>query len=149
MDDIDKRLLNDFQQDIPLTTRPFAKMAENLGVSEDEVINKLQELTDDGTVSRVGPVFAPGKIGASSLVAMAVPDGRLQDVAEMVNAYPEVNHNYEREHHYNLWFVLTAANEERLQVILDDIENRSGDRCISLPMLEAYHLDLGFELQWN
>jgi DNA-binding Lrp family transcriptional regulator len=77
------------------------------------------------------------------------PESRLEEVAEQVNSFDAVNHNYEREHKLNLWFVATAANEEQLQQVLQEIEATTGIEVIALPMLEDYHIDLGFDLQWT
>jgi DNA-binding Lrp family transcriptional regulator len=139
-------LLNDYQHDFPLTAAPFAAMAEALGVSEAEVLETLVSLQARGAVSRVGAVFRPRSIGASTLAALAVPEHELERVAQLVSAYPEVNHNYQREHHYNLWFVVTAPDELALQRVLREIEERSGCRVLFLPLVEDYHIDLGFDL---
>ena len=149
LDALDRRLLDDFQSGIPLAPRPFALMAEQLGVTEAEVIARLQRLTEAGAVSRVGPVFRPRQVGASTLAAMAVPPERLAEVATLVNGFPEVNHNYEREHDFNLWFVLTAPDQTRLERVLDEIGRRTGLPVLDLPMLAEYHIDLGFPLQWT
>ena len=149
LDALDRRLLDDFQSGIPLAPRPFALMAEQLGVTETEVIARLQRLTEAGAVSRVGPVFRPRQVGASTLAAMAVPPERLAEVATLVNGFPEVNHNYEREHDFNLWFVLTAPDQTRLERVLDEIGRRAGLPVLDLPMLAEYHIDLGFPLQWT
>ncbi|MGB4334404.1 MAG: AsnC family transcriptional regulator [Chromatiaceae bacterium] len=149
LDALDRRLLDDFQSGIPLAPRPFALMAEQLGVAEAEVIARLQCLTEAGAVSRVGPVFRPRQVGASTLAAMAVPPERLAEVATLVNGFPEVNHNYEREHDFNLWFVLTAPDQTRLERVLDEIGRRAGLPVLDLPMLAEYHIDLGFPLQWT
>ena len=149
LDALDRRLLDDFQSGIPLAPRPFALMAEQLGVAEAEVIARLQRLTEAGAVSRVGPVFRPRQVGASTLAAMAVPPERLAEVATLVNGFPEVNHNYEREHDFNLWFVLTAPDQTRLERVLDEIGRRAGLPVLDLPMLAEYHIDLGFPLQWT
>ncbi|MGA7980433.1 MAG: Lrp/AsnC family transcriptional regulator [Chromatiaceae bacterium] len=149
LDAIDRRLLNDFQQGFPLIPRPYKAVAAQLSIDEPEVIARLTRLQDAGAVSRVGPVFRPRRMGASTLAAMAVPSQRLEDVAELINGYAEVNHNYEREHRYNLWFVLTAAEEVRLREVMDEIEERTGIEILDLPMLEEYHIDLGFPLQWS
>lgn len=149
LDALDRRLLDDFQSGIPLAPRPYALMAEQLGVAEAEVIGRLQRLTEAGAVSRVGPVFRPRQVGASTLAAMAVPPERLAEVATLVNGFPEVNHNYEREHDFNLWFVLTAPDQTRLERVLDEIGRRAGLPVLDLPMLAEYHIDLGFPLQWT
>jgi len=149
LDELDRRLLDDFQSGFPLVPRPFAEVAVRLGVDESEVIARLERLTESGAVSRVGPVIRPRRVGASTLAAMAVPAQRLGEVAVLVSLYPEVNHNYEREHRFNLWFVLTAADEDRLSEIMNEIEERTGMAVMDLPMIEEYHIDLGFPLQWS
>ena len=143
---LDFRLLNDFQRDFPLCPAPFAELAARLGVAEKQVIGRLEELRREGKISRVGAVFAPKRIGASTLAAMAVPPEQLEAVAAAVNRFPEVNHNYEREHRYNLWFVVTAGSEGRLQATLGAIEKAAGYPLLSLPMLEEFHIDLAFAL---
>ena len=148
LDDIDRRILNDFQHGLPIQARPFAQMAEQLGTTEEVVLECLRSLQEADIVSRVGPVFQPNRVGMSTLAAMAVPNERLQEVADMVSTYPEVNHNYEREHAYNLWFVVTAENERALMGVLDEIEWRSGVPVMDLPMLDDYFIDLGFSLKW-
>jgi DNA-binding Lrp family transcriptional regulator len=145
---LEKRLLNDFQQDLPLSATPFADIAEQLGVSENEVLNTVRKLQHDGVISRVGPVFTPNRIGVSTLAAMSIPAQDLECVARIISAFPEVNHNYEREHEFNLWFVVTASSEEHLEIVLHEIEQHAEYPLMSLPMLEDYFIDLGFKLQW-
>ncbi len=144
--DLELSLLNDYQHDFPLTPAPFAALGDALGASEEAVLEVLVRLQAQGTVSRVGAVFRPRSIGASTLAALAVPEHDLERVAQLVSAYPEVNHNYQREHHYNLWFVVTAPDELALQRVLHEIEERSGRRVLFLPLVEDYHIDLGFDL---
>lgn len=147
MDDtLDFHLLNDFQRDFPLCPAPFAELASRLGVAEKLVLGRLDNLRREGKISRVGAVFAPKRIGASTLAAMAVPPEKLEAVAAAVNRFPEVNHNYEREHRYNLWFVVTAASEGRLQATLGAIAQAAGYPLMPLPLLEEFHIDLGFSL---
>ncbi|RMG33619.1 MAG: Lrp/AsnC family transcriptional regulator, partial [Gammaproteobacteria bacterium] len=93
LDAIDRRLLNDFQHGLPVVERPYAYIARELGIGEDEVIERLQRLRDQELVSRVGPVFRPNRLGVSTLAAMAVPAERLEAVARRISARPEVNHN--------------------------------------------------------
>jgi DNA-binding Lrp family transcriptional regulator len=122
-------------------------MAAQLGMAETELLAWLQALQDDETISRIGAVFRPNRIGVSTLAAMAVPESKLQTIADVISSYPSVNHNYQREHHFNLWFVVTAENETLLHAILTDMEQRCGLRVLSLPMEKDYHIDLGFPLQ--
>lgn len=147
--DIERRLLNDFQHDFPLSPTPYADIAQSLGVGEAEVLATLVRLKDAGAVSRVGAVVRPNTIGASTLAAMAVLPEDLERVAALVSDYAEVNHNYEREHRLNLWFVATAPDSTRLQQVLDKIAARSGYEVLSFPLIEDYHIDLGFELRWT
>ena len=140
------RLLNDFQRDFPLCAAPYAAVAAHLGVGEADVLAGLEKLRGEGKISRVGPVFAPRRIGASTLAAMAVPPNRLDAVAEVVSRFPQVNHNYQREHRYNLWFVVTASSECDLEQALAAIERAAGCSLLSLPLLEAFYIDLGFPL---
>lgn len=140
-------LLNRFQRDFPLLARPYAALARQLGSDEASVIASLRHLQNSGAISRVGAVFRPNAIGASALAALAVPAERLAAVAAFVSARAEVNHNYEREHHYNLWFVATAATLEHLHVALHEIELACEcGAVLILPMLEDFHIDLGFDL---
>jgi DNA-binding Lrp family transcriptional regulator len=132
-----------------LSERPFALLAERLGVDEAEVLAALTRLQAEGCISRVGPVLRPNRVGASTLAAMAVPAERLEEVAALVSAYPQVNHNYEREHEFNLWFVATAPDRQRLQDLLDEIRRRTGLEVMDLPLLEDYFINLGFPLQWT
>ncbi|MCK4675370.1 MAG: Lrp/AsnC family transcriptional regulator [Gammaproteobacteria bacterium] len=144
---LEQHLLNDFQRDLSLSTTPYADMARQLNVSEEEVLQSIQSLQDRGVISRVGPVFRPNRIGVSTLAAMAVPEQELECVARIISAFPEVNHNYEREHEYNLWFVVTASSEEHLDIVLHEIEQHAEHPLMSLPMLDDYFIDLGFKLQ--
>ena len=141
-----KHLLNDYQQDFPLSSAPFRDIAEQLGVSEDEVLDAYRLLLERQMISRIGPVIAPNSIGNSALAAMAIPDYDLEWVAELISAYPEVNHNYERENRFNLWFVLVADDALHLQTVIKDIESQTGYQVMFLPMLADYFINLGFEL---
>lgn len=140
------RLLNDFQRGFPLVEAPFAAVGDACGLTEDEVLAALHGWTESGVVSRVGAVFAPRRIGASALAALAAPVAELDAIAARVNAIPEVNHNYQREHAFNLWFVITAASAERLHRIVADIERDTRCNVIVLPLEEEFHIDLGFDL---
>lgn len=144
---IERRLLNDFQHGFPLSPTPYADIAQSLGVSEAEVLATLVRLKQQGAVSRVGAVVRPNTVGVSTLAAMAVPPGELERVAARVSGFAEVNHNYEREHRLNLWFVVTAPDRTRLQQVLDEIAARAGYELLSFPLVEDYHIDLGFDLR--
>lgn len=147
--DLERRLLDRYQQGLPLSTTPYADMAAALEIEEAEVLTALRRLQELGVISRVGPVFRPHAVGASTLAAMAVPDERLDEVAAIVSSFAAVNHNYEREHRFNLWFVATAADAEELEQVLESIEGLTNIKVMPLPMLEDYHIDLGFDLRWT
>jgi len=146
---LERRLLDGYQDGLPLVSRPFAQIATELGVTEDQVLASLARLQQSGVVSRVGPVLRPHRVGVSTLAAMAVPPARLEAVAEMVSALPEVNHNYAREHHFNLWFVVTASDWEHLRAVLDALAEGTGLEVMELPMVAEYFIDLGFKLTWT
>lgn len=147
-------LLNDWQRDFPVVARPFAEIARRVmrsgihsdGAEETAVLDTLGRLQRRGAISRVGAVFAPRRIGASTLAALAAPPGQIEEIAARVSARPEVNHNYQREHRYNLWFVATAADQIALDAVLAGIEGDTGCPVIALPLENEFHIDLGFDL---
>ena len=149
LDTTDKQLINLFQRDLPVCDRPYKAMSRQLDIAEEEVIARLQSLQDSQVLSRVGPVFEHSRAGASLLAALAVPDEQIDLVAARVNLAPGVNHNYAREHTYNLWFVMTAPDEDTLEERLDELEHQLRLPMLRLPMVEAYHIDLGFEIDWE
>ena len=142
----DLLLVNPWQRGFPLTPRPFDEIARKAGLGEQEVIRSLARLQQEGVIDRVGPVFRPNSVGASLLAAMAVPPQRLAEVAALVSEQPGINHNYEREHRYNLWFVVTGAEQADVQRTLSCIEEAAGLQALRLPLLEEFHIDLGFDL---
>lgn len=146
LSELEFRLLNDWQRGFPLVSRPYAEVAARLGSSEATVRERLAALKEQGHVSRVGAVFRPHVLGWSTLAAVACPPERLETVARLIDAHPEVNHNYEREHAYNLWFVVTAPSRERVAEVLAEMHRQSGLKPLDLPMLADYHIDLGFTL---
>jgi DNA-binding Lrp family transcriptional regulator len=146
MDPLAYRLLNDWQRDFPLRPSPFREVGLVMAVTEETVIEAYRGLLADGTLSRIGAVFRPNTVGASALAALAAPAERLAEVAALVSAQPEVNHNYEREHRWNLWFVVTAADKAGVAAALDRIESLCGLVALRLPLEEEFHIDLGFDL---
>ncbi len=135
-DFLGRTLLNDCQQDFPLCAMPFAELAGRLGVGEHDLLDSLTRLRREGRIVRVGAVFAPKRIGASTLAAMAVPQERLAAVVESIGRFPEVNHVVVREHRVNLWFVVTAGGEGRLESALAAIEAATGGELLRLPLLD-------------
>jgi DNA-binding Lrp family transcriptional regulator len=142
----ERRLLNSYQRDFPLEPRPYAAMAAAMAMDEDALLAMLRDLKDRGILGRVGVTVRPNSAGASTLAALAVPPARLDAVAGQVSALTAVNHNYAREHDFNLWFVLTAADDVGLDQALAEIESATGLTPIKLPLDAEYHIDLGFTL---
>ena len=149
LSNLEKRLLDRYQHGFPLTSQPYQDIAREQGCDETTVIATLRRLQDMGLISRVGAVVAPHRAGWSTLAAMAVPPERLEAVAGLVSGFPEVNHNYEREHRLNLWFVVTGPDVGHVRSVLQAIGARTGLAVLDLPMVEAFRLDLGFSLQWD
>ena len=149
LSELDARLLNEFQRDFPLCPRPYAEIAERMGVEEEAVIEAFGRLQSESFLTRIGAVVTPHKAGWSTLAAMSVPEDELVEVAAIVSEVPGVNHNYERDHLFNLWFVLTGPDQETVENILTDIEHRTDIKILNLPLVEAYRLDLGFPIEWN
>lgn len=143
MDATDRALVNRLQDGIEIVAEPFAALAYELGIGQDEVVTRLKRLCDDGVLSRFGPLYDATRLGgAVTLCAIAVPRERYEAVAAFVNAMPQVAHNYEREHRFNMWFVLAAERPEEIAAAVAAIEAGTGLAVIDLPKLTEYRLDL-------
>ena len=144
-----RALLDAWQRSFPLVSAPFAHIAATLGSDEATVLDEFALLQDQGWVSRIGAVWGAGAGGAALLCAFAVPAARLAEVAARVSCEANVNHNYEREHDWNLWFVVTGTDRAAVAATVDRLEACTGLRALRLGMLRAYRIDLGFELFGN
>ena len=143
LDATDRKILNGLQGGFPICDRPYAAAAASLGLSEEELIDRLTRLLAEGILSRFGPLFDAERLGgAVTLAAMSVPEHRFDEVAELVNGYPEVAHNYRREHALNMWFVVACERRERVGEVLREIESRSSLSVIDLPKEEEFFLEL-------
>jgi len=143
MDNTDRRLVTLLQDGIPVCERPFDTVAGQLGITVDDVLGRLQVLLDDRVLSRFGPLYNAERLGGTiSLCAMQVEPGRFDEVAMLVNAHPEVAHNYEREHALNMWFVVATESPEQHSRVLESIGRDSGCRVYDMPKLQEYFLDL-------
>jgi DNA-binding Lrp family transcriptional regulator len=140
------RLLNPWQHHFPLVAEPYADLARVTGESVGWVLAQLEEALRSGALSRIGGVFSAQAGGAALLAAMRVPLERLEAVAAQVSAHLGVNHNYEREADYNLWFVMTARCPQSLEESLQRIERETGLQVLRLRMIKPYRIDLGFDL---
>ncbi|MFZ1728028.1 MAG: AsnC family transcriptional regulator, partial [Albidovulum sp.] len=131
-DPIDRRLLDDWQRDLPITSQPFAVIGAALGVTEAEVIDRLDQMQGSGRITRVGGTCAPNTASASTLAAVAAPPERIEEVAAIIGAEPGVNHSYLREHDLNLWFVATGPDRAHIDAALARIGARSGLEVLDL-----------------
>ena len=144
LDARDKILIDTFQRDFPLTSQPFRLVGEVIGDSAEGALRRVAHLIESGVLSRLGIVLRPNSAGASTLAAIEAPPRRLEEIAALINEEPGVNHNYEREHAFNLWFVVTGPSRAAIAESLARIERRAGVAVLDLPLLRAFHIDLGF-----
>lgn len=145
MDALDRRIINELQGGFPVCEYPYREVAGRLGSTESELITRIGCMLDDGLLTRFGPMYhAENMGGALSLCAMRVPNDRFETVTEMVNAHPEVAHNYQRDHDMNMWFVLATETPAALQAAIDSIEAQTGLSVFNLPKLEEFYVGLHF-----
>jgi DNA-binding Lrp family transcriptional regulator len=144
LDEVDAALVDGYQSGFPVIERPFRRVAEDLGVDEGEALRRVRRLRDEGLFRRFGAVLNPPVIGASTLAAVRPPADHFEAVAAVVNSYRQVNHNYRRDHEWNMWFVVTAGSLETRDRILEEIEARTGCEVLNLPMLTDFYIDLEF-----
>jgi DNA-binding Lrp family transcriptional regulator len=148
MDEADLKLLALVQDGFPISSRPFRELGDALGIEEDEVISRLDELQKEGLVRRIGPILDLRRLGRSGiLAALAVPIDEADGAADMVNPYPEVSHNYLRPNDsgYNLWFTVSGT-EERIQDILQEIRVKTGREMLVLPTLRIFKIGVKFDI---
>ena len=148
LDDLDRRLLDLVQKEFPLTKRPFLALSETLGVGEDEVIRRARRLRDQGIIRRIGPILDMRRLGCSGvLVALPVSAERMEVVADLVNGYHEISHNYLRpnETDYNMWFTISAS-EKRIEEILSEIREKTGLEQLVLPTKRIFKIGVRFEI---
>jgi len=148
MDGIDKKILNSIQKEFPVAAEPFKVIAERVGITEDEVLERISKLKQEGIIRRIGAVFDSRKMGfVSTLCTARVPEEKLKAFVEAVNSYAGVTHNYRRNHEYNVWFTFIAPDEETLEKFLAEIRDRTGViDIISMPAVRTFKIDATFEL---
>jgi len=143
MDELERAIVNRLQGGFPLSERPFAEAARELGIDAATLITKLQAMLEAGTLTRFGPMYDAERLGgAFTLCAMSVPAADFERVAALVNAHPEVAHNYERAHRYNMWFVIAAASRAQIAPLIAAIEAETGYPVLNLPREQEYFIEL-------
>ncbi len=147
MDNLDRQIINELQRNFPICDHPFAVVADHLDTSEEELISRIQLLLDEKYLTRFGPLFNADQMGGSvSLCAMAVPEYEFNDIAEKVNACPQVAHNYQRDHQLNMWFVLATETQDELEETIRNIEEETGLSVRNMPKLQEFFVGLYFEV---
>ena len=148
MDEIDKKILNIIQKGLPLESRPFLVLSEELGITEEEIICRIQNLKEKKYIRRLGGIFDSRKLGyCSTLCAISVPEDRIEKIAEIINGYSEVTHNYIREHYYNMWFTIIACSRESLEEIILNIKNETGiEDIINLTSTKLFKIKATFKI---
>ncbi len=146
MDAIDKKILKRIEREFPVSPFPYRDLAKDLSLDEEEVISRISQLKKRGIILRIGAFFDSEKLGfKSTLIAMKVPQPRLQEVAKKVNCYPGVTHNYSRSHQFNLWFVLMGKGKKEIDEIMRRIKTQTGiNEILKLPKRQLFKLNLNF-----
>lgn len=143
MDAIDRTIINTLQQGFPICDAPYQQVATHLDISEQDLLARLQNLLDNGTLTRFGPLYHAERMGgALTLAALAVPENRFEAVTAIVNAFPDVAHNYARHHRLNMWFVLATETPDQLQATLTAIATQTALTVYNLPKINEYFVKL-------
>ena len=147
LDALDRKIVNGLQGGFPICERPYAEAAERLGLEEAELIERIRSLVERGLLSRFAPLFnAEALGGAACLCALAVPQDCFEAITEVVNAHPEVAHNYARDHALNMWFVLATEEPARIEQVAAAIEAETGLTVYRMPKIEEYFIGLKVEV---
>lgn len=148
LDNIDRAILNRIQSDFPMTSRPYMSVADEVGISEDDVLKRLVRLKEKGIIRRIGGNFVPNKLGfVSTLCAAKVPEDMIESFAKIVNRYPGVTHNYLRDNKYNIWFTFIAPSMEVIEANLENISKETGiSDIINLPATKVFKIKAHFDL---
>ena len=143
MDELDRRIINNLQGGFPICEHPYTVVAEQLDTDENTLIRKVSALLEKGLLSRFGPMYHAERLGGGlTLAAMKVPFNQFDVVAEQVNQFPEVAHNYQREHDFNMWFVIATEDIDEIESVIKDIENITGIKVYNMPKTEEYFVNL-------
>lgn len=146
LDDLDRALINGLQGDFPIVERPFAEVGARFGIAEDEVIARIDRLRESGVLTRFGPMYHAERMGGGlTLAALAVPEADFERIAVIINAFPEVAHNYARQHALNMWFVLATETKQRMAEVIAEIETATGLKVHDMPKQHEFFVGLRFE----
>ena len=159
-DQTDLAILNALQDDLPLVSRPWKTIADRLNITETETICRMKNLEEAGIIRGISPVLESRSLGlhAATLVALHVPEERLDEIAAVISSYAEVSHNFQRDHYYSLWFTIAAQNEESIQKVLHEILQQTGipaSDVLDLPTTKKIKINVRFSFlpaqqqEWN
>ena len=147
MNELHRQFVNQWQGNFPLTEHPYAIVAAELGIDSAELIAMIQSLIEQGILSRFGPLYDASSMGGSiTLAALSVPEANYESVAKIVNAMPEVAHNYQREHRLNMWFVIATESASLLEQTINRIEQEANLPVYNFPKLQTFYLGLWLQL---
>lgn len=145
-DSIDAKLINFLQADFPICDKPYLQVANALNLNEEEVLERLKKLLENGVLTRFGALYHAEKIGgALTLAALKVPEQDFETITEIVNAFPQVAHNYARNHELNMWFVVATETAAQLDETLAQIERQTGLKVFNMPKINEYFVGLKLE----
>ena len=143
MDDIDIKIINHLQHGFPICASPYQRVAEQLAITETVLLDRIRMLLDNRVLSRFGPMYHAEQMGgAVTLAAVKVPENCFESIADIINSFPEVAHNYARNHVFNMWFVIATDNTERIEQVIQDIEEKTGLTIYNMPKLNEYFVEL-------
>jgi DNA-binding Lrp family transcriptional regulator len=148
MNDVDKAILNRIQADFPITSRPYLSIADELNLTEQEVLDRVARLKRRGIIRRIGGNFVPAKLGyVSTLCAAKVPEDKIERFADVVNRFPGVTHNYLRENSFNVWFTFIAPSMQEIEQNLKEIERETGiTEILNLPATRVFKIRAQFDV---
>lgn len=147
MDSFDKQILDIIQSHFPLVSRPYAEVGKQVGLSEEEVLNRVRALKESGLIRRMGANFQSKKLGwQSTLCAASVPEDKLDEFVAEVNRHDGITHNYLRENKFNVWFALIAPDMDAVEAILAEITNETGIKVLNLPASRMFKIKVDFKM---
>ena len=146
MDNIDRAIINTLQDGFPVCHSPYKQVAQALNISEQDLITRLKTLLDTKVLSRFGPLYNAEQIGgALTLAAVTVAEKDFESIADIINSFPEVAHNYQRNHRLNMWFVLATETPEQIHQVISEIEAQTGLKVYNMPKIQEYFVGLKLE----
>lgn len=148
LDDTNKKILNSIQTNFPIDSRPYKVIAQTLDIEEDELVDRVSRMKEELLIRRIGGNFSPHKLGYhSTLCAASVPEEKIDEFRQIVNAYSGVTHNYRRDHRLNIWFTFIAPSQEIIQENLDEISEKTGvSSILNLPATHVFKISANFKL---